>query len=75
MKAGTYGRGDHPMALTISADGRIVPVSKWTATTPVIATHIDSGMVHQAYVNGVRDGYIFGIAGVLIVVWIAKRFL
>ena len=49
------------------------PSTKWTATTPVIATHIDSGMLHQAYWNGARDGYLFGVGGVLIVVWIAWK--
>jgi hypothetical protein len=50
------------------------PSTRWVATTPVIAAHIDSGMVHQAYWNGVRDGYMSGIVAVILVGWFIKRF-
>ena len=69
--SGTYGSKDEPVQVRVDSSGHIQSV--WTARQPTIRAEakIDSGMAHQAYWNGVRDGYIGGILLVMLVGWIA----
>ena len=46
------------------------PSTKWVATTPTIQVKVDDGMVHQAYWNGARDGYVGGTLMAMVLIWV-----